>query len=137
MRPHELNPLFTDVTVLKGVGDKGRQALTRLLARISAELYGGIESVPKIPRIHELLFHLPVGVIDRRHRPDIMQLRDGMLATLLVTVEAHYPPPAGRRKAPHRVVCVDATGSITLAFFNAKDVWLRDTLPIGKCRTLM
>jgi ATP-dependent DNA helicase RecG len=132
MRPHELNPLFTDVTVLKGVGDKGRQALTRLLARISAELYGGIESVPKIPRIHELLFHLPVGVIDRRHRPDIMQLRDGMLATLLVTVEAHYPPPAGRRKAPHRVVCVDATGSITLAFFNAKDVWLRDTLPIGK-----
>ena len=132
MRPNELNPLFTEVTALKGVGDNARKAMARLITRISATLYGGIESAPTVPRIRDLLFHLPVGVIDRRHRPDICELRDGMIATLLVTVEAHYPPPAGRRKAPHRVVCVDDTGSLTLAFFNAKAQWLNDKLPIGK-----
>ena len=60
MRPILLNPLFASLTSLPGVGPKLERLYARLLDRDG-------------PRVVDLLFHLPAGVIDRRARP---KLRD-------------------------------------------------------------
>ena len=54
MRPALLNPLFTPVTSLGGVGSKQDRLLRYLLDR------------DETPRLVDLLLHLPASVIDRR-----------------------------------------------------------------------
>ena len=49
MRPEILNPLFTEVEALKGVGPQ----LAKLLKKLG------------IGRIVDLLYHLPTGAIER------------------------------------------------------------------------
>ena len=52
MRPPVLNPLFAALTSLPGVGPRLEKLYARLLDRAA-------------PRVIDLLFHLPSGVIDR------------------------------------------------------------------------
>ena len=56
-RPEILNPLFTLVTSLSGVGPRQDKLLRYLLGR------------NETPRLVDLLLHLPSNVIDRRARP--------------------------------------------------------------------
>ncbi|HCB74643.1 MAG TPA: hypothetical protein DEP91_00440, partial [Sphingomonas bacterium] len=49
MRPQLLNPLFAEITALKGVGP----ALAKPLERL------------KIARVVDMAFHLPTGYVDR------------------------------------------------------------------------
>ena len=49
MRPEILNPLFTEVEALKGVGPQ----LTKLLKRLN------------LTRLVDVLYHLPTGAIER------------------------------------------------------------------------
>ena len=53
MRPELLNPLFTEVEALKGVGPGLAKALKRL----------------DLTRAVDLVYHLPTGTIDRIHAP--------------------------------------------------------------------
>src|SRR3979490_2788830 len=59
MRPALLNPLFTPVTTLGGVGPKQDRLFRYLLGRDDT------------PRLVDLLLHLPASVIDRRAPPKI------------------------------------------------------------------
>ena len=70
MRPAILNPLFTPVTTLSGVGPKQDKLLRYLLDRSDT------------PRLVDLLLHLPTGVIDRRARPKIRDAVPGTVVTL-------------------------------------------------------
>lgn len=117
MRPSVLNPLFTDTTVLPGVGPK----LAALIGRAAG------------PRVIDLLLTPPAGLIDRSARPLIADARLSELATLEVTVDSHHPPPKGRR-LPYKVVCSDESGFVTLVFFRAREDYLQKTLPEGKKR---
>src|SRR5262245_61219721 len=56
MRPLALSPLFASLRSLTGVGPKLEKLYARLLDR-------------EAPRVVDLLFHMPSGVIDRRARP--------------------------------------------------------------------
>ena len=62
MRPLVLNPLFASLTSLPGVGPKLEKLYARLLDR-------------EAPRVVDLLFHLPSGVIDRRARPKLNEVQ--------------------------------------------------------------
>lgn len=124
MRPEVLNALFRSVTSLDGVGPKIAVALGRLLCPPA----GGE------PRVVDLLFHLPVGLIDRRNQPGIAFSPEGAIVTLKVRVDRHQKPPSGNRRVPYRVYCHDDTGEIALTFFHAKDTWLEKTLPVGETR---
>jgi ATP-dependent DNA helicase RecG len=124
MRPELLNPYFSSLTSLPGIGPKLRQLVTKLLLGTSA----GGEA-----RIVDLLFHLPSGVIDRRDRPGIAHARAGAIATLDLHVDRHQPAPRNSR-APYKVWCHDDTGEIELVFFHAQSDWLQKTLPIGDRR---
>ena len=57
MRPDLLNPLFADVTSLKGVGDKVAKLFQKVL---------GKGATPA--RVVDLLLRPPVAVVDRRYR---------------------------------------------------------------------
>ena len=121
MRPSELNPLFVPAATLKGVGAKIEPLLDRLVGRQT--------------RAIDLLFHLPLGVVDRRSRPKIRDAaRDGVV-TLETRVVNHQPPSSSRSgKAPFKVLVEDETGDVTLIFFHNSAAWIAKSLPIGAKR---
>ena len=126
MRPEILTPLFASLKGLPGVGPKSAVLFDRLLE--GANPVAGSEA-----RVVDLLFHLPVSVIDRRHTPKVGEAVDGAIATLLVTVAEHRAPPRGSR-APYKVIAYDDTGDLTLVFFSARADWLTKLLPEGETR---
>ena len=122
MRPLVLSPLFASLTSLPGVGPKLEKLYARLLDR-------------EAPRVVDLLFHLPSGVIDRRARPKLNEVQAGQVVTVAVTVDEHRPPPRNRPRAPYRIVTSDDTGqTLTLTYFNAREDYLRKLLPEGETR---
>ena len=86
MRPQILFPLFAPLATLPGMGPK--------LAPLVVRAVGG-------DKVADLLWHRPVGLVDRRSTPPVAQAPDGAVATLVVTVEQHVPPRT--RTLPWRV----------------------------------
>ena len=121
MRSALLNPLFAALTSLPGIGPRLEKLYARLLER-------------EAPRVIDLLFHLPSGVIDRRARPKLNDVQDGQLVTVAVTVERHRPAPPNRPRAPYQIYTSDETGTLTLTFFNARPDYLEKLLPVGETR---
>ena len=56
-------------------------------------------SIPRedVPRVVDLLFHMPAGAIDRRARPKLRDVVPDTVVTVAVTVDRHRPAP------PHRL----------------------------------
>ena len=113
-RPFDLDPLFRPLTVLPGIGPRS--------AALIEKLVGG-------PKVLDLLWHLPIEVIDRRFAPKINEAPNGRIATIEVTVGKHSPN--ARRAQPYRVQCKDETGTIALVFFHANKGWIEKQLPVG------
>src|SRR3954453_20450300 len=118
MRPSILFPLFADTRTLPGVGPK----VEKLIARAAGT------------RLIDLIFALPVGIIDRSYRPKLKDAQEGRIATVEVTVEKHLPSRDPRR--PYRVRCADETGFIELVFFRVKGDYLTRTIPVGARRVI-
>jgi ATP-dependent DNA helicase RecG len=118
MRPAILFPLFADIRTLPGVGPK----LEKLIAKVAG------------PRLVDLVFDLPVGVVDRSYRPKLAAAETGRIATIEVTVLEHKP---NRVKAqPYKVVVSDDTSLMELVFFRAHADYLAGLLPTGSRRVL-
>ena len=60
MRPSLLDPLFSSITILAGVGSKVAALIERVLP---------VDLGDREARVGDLLFVLPNSVIDRRNRP--------------------------------------------------------------------
>ena len=123
MRPHLLTPLFAPATTLPGVGPKVGRLFDRLL--------GGNEASA---RVADVLFHLPIGTIDRRARPKLKDAVWDAMATIEVRVVEHRQPASARGKAPFKVLVEDDTGDCELVFFLANHSWIEKALPIGARR---
>lgn len=121
-RPEILNPLFTLVTSLSGVGPRQDKLLRYLLGRTET------------PRLVDLLLHLPSNVIDRRARPKIRDAVPGTVVTLEVTIDRHRPSPPGRSRAPYLVYASDDTGDVLLTYFRGKRDYIEKLLPVGEKR---
>ena len=124
MRPARLAPLFATVRSLKGVGPKVEGLLNKLVAPRGATAHA---------RVIDLLWHLPVGIIDRAITPRIADARIGELATLEVTVTEHRSGGGRRRgRAPYKILVEDASGAaFELVYFNADPAYLKRLLPVG------
>jgi ATP-dependent DNA helicase RecG len=122
MRPALLNPLFTPVTSLAGVGPKQDKLFRYLLDRTET------------PRLVDLLLHLPASVIDRRARPKIRDAVPGTVVTLEVTVDRHRPTQGRNARAPHLVYASDETGDVVLTYFRAQPGYVEKLLPVGAKR---
>lgn len=131
MRSEQLYFLFSPVTRIKGVGSAVSETLMRLLPRAS-QLGGNA-----LPLVRDLLFHLPVGIIDRRVSYPLVSVPDGVVATFVVTVESHHPPANSRySKKPYKVVCSNETGTLALVFFNVHGDYVKKSLPVGEQRVV-
>ena len=113
-RPFALDPLFTSIRTLGGVGPK--------LSALYVKLCG--------PSVLDLLFHMPTNMIDRRYSPKISELSKDGIATLKITINEHIPGHG--RNRPWRVSCSDETGGIDLVFFHPRKDWLMSQLPVGE-----
>ena len=116
-RPAVLEPLFQPVSALGGVGTH----LSKMLVKVAG------------PEIVDLLWHLPVGLLDRRYTPKIGELKQACIATLELTIDRHEP---GRGRSPYRVRCRDETGFIEIVFFNVRGPYLLRQLPVGEKRLI-
>ena len=118
MRPQSLFPIFGDIGSLPGIGPRLKEPMARVAG----------------PRIVDLLWALPTGLVDRRHAPKIAEAAIGEIATITVRIDAHEAPGAPKR--PYRVICSDETGFMALVFFHAKQNWLEKTYPVGEMRVV-
>jgi len=118
MRPAILFPLFAETRTLGGVGPK----LEKLIAKVAG------------PRIIDLIFDLPVGLIDRSYRPKLIEAESGRIATVSVNVLDHIAPRD--RRQPYRIRCSDDTAVIELIYFHAHADYLNRTLPAGSKRII-
>ena len=122
MRSPLLDPLFASLTTLPGIGPKLDKLYRRLLGRVEE------------PRIVDLLFHLPAGVIDRRARPKLRDIQSDNVVTVKVQVDRHRPAPPGRDRAPHLIYTSDETGDLVLTYFRARRDYLQKLFPVGETR---
>jgi ATP-dependent DNA helicase RecG len=114
MRPDILNPLFAEVEVLKGIGP----ALAKPLHRL------------KLDRVVDILFHLPVGWIDRKRVEALDEADVGR--TIVVALTARDYRQGGR--GPLRIFAEDGAGNyVTLTYFNNPG-WGKKQLPLGEAR---
>ncbi|MBB4574100.1 ATP-dependent DNA helicase RecG [Rhizobium lentis] len=120
MRPAILDPLFSPISGLPGVGPKVAELLVKLLGRETVEDC----------RVIDLLFHAPFSLIDRRNQPGIALAPQGAIVTITARVDRHQVPPRGKSNVPYRVFLHDETGELTLVFFRGQAAWLEKQLPI-------
>ena len=118
MRPEVLNTLFSEITRLPGVGKRTSKLVEAMAG----------------PRVVDLLWHLPSGIIDRRYAPEVAHARTGVVATMTVGVDTHAAP--GNPRRPYKVYCSDETGTLALVFFHARADYLRRVLPEGETRVV-
>ena len=122
MRPAILDPLFSPVSALPGVGPKIAELLVKLLGR----------ETPDETRVVDLLFHAPHSLIDRRNQPGIARAPHGAIVTVTAWVDRHQAPPRGKSNIPYRVILHDETGELTLVFFRGQAAWLEKQLPLDE-----
>ena len=116
MRPDILNPLFAEVTALKGVGPAVARPLERL----------------HLSRVVDVALHLPTGWIDRVARDELMASDAGRtIAITLTPVEYRI----SRGRGPTRVQATDARGNyVGLTYFGGNSGWVKKLLPLGEPR---
>ncbi len=114
MRPDILNPLFTEVEALKGVGT----ALSKPLARLG------------LLRVIDLLFHLPTGYVDR-HPVNALEMKDvGRVISIILTPVDYKQGFSGR--GPLRIHATDAGGDhVSLVYFGGSTSYAKKQLPLG------
>ncbi|RXR27710.1 ATP-dependent DNA helicase RecG [Sphingobium fluviale] len=119
MRPELLNPLFAEISVLKGVGN----ALSKPLDRLG------------LTKMVDLTFHLPTGWVER-HRVSRLDHND-IGRTIIITLTPTDYRAGGSPRAPFRVWAVDAEGNgVSLVYFGKNSGWPRKLLPIGEPRVI-
>ena len=123
MRPAILNPLFSPIASLPGVGPKTGKQFDRLLERGAAGA-----------RLIDILLHLPHATIDRRERPKISEAPRDQVVLLEARVVEHRPPSGRYAKGPYRVLVEDDTGDLQLVFFHSNVDWIQKSLPVGEVR---
>lgn len=118
MRPEPLFPLFAEATTLPGIGP-------RVLKLVARAAHGD--------RVIDVLWTLPIALVDRRHAPPAAQAAAGRIATFDLAILEHQP--AERPRQPHRVRAADPDGTpVTLVFFHGRaDDWRR-LMPEGERR---
>jgi ATP-dependent DNA helicase RecG len=127
MRPLELIPLFASAKSLAGIGPR-----MEILLKKALKLPPGVSE----PRLIDLLWHAPTGVIDRRATPAVAAAVPGTIATLEVRVLKHKPASRGNNRAPYKVTCEDDSARIDLVFFHAERKFIERQLPVGSVRII-
>jgi ATP-dependent DNA helicase RecG len=118
MRPEILNPLFTEVEALKGVGPQVAKLLKKL----------------DLTRVVDLLYHLPTGAIERVRAPAASASLLGR--NVILDMKPFETRESRSGRGPMRVFAADGDGNtISLIYFNNPG-WAKRSLPVGQTRTV-
>ena len=118
MRPEILNPLFTEVEALKGVGPQVAKTLKRL----------------DLTRAVDLIYHLPTGSIERVRASAASA--DLLGRNVILDLKPFEVRENRSGRGPMRVFASDADGNtISLIYFNNPG-WAKRQLPLGQMRTV-
>src|SRR5437868_7442960 len=118
MRPEILNPLFTEVEALKGVGPQVAKLLKKL----------------ELTRVVDLLYHLPTGAIERVRAPAASAALLGR--NVILDLKPFETRESRSGRGPMRVFTADGDGNtISLIYFNNPS-WAKRSLPMGQTRTI-
>ena len=109
----ESNPIYDDITYLKGVGPKRAKQL---------KAYG-------LHKILDILYHLPRKYLDRRNIKPINQIKIGEQAVVIGKIMTKNIKQMGRRKL-FQVTISDGTGEIQCVWFNALS-WITEKFNIN------
>ncbi len=108
------NSLFDPVINIKGIGPKIEKKLQ------DKNIYNKVD----------LLLNLPTGTIDRRFCPKLDQLEVGKISTVFATpIKYNFPRI---RNLPSRVTCQDEFSKIDLVFFNSRENYIKQVLPLNE-----
>ena len=113
MRPFVLDPLFISLRRLSGVGEKLAGCLEKLCG----------------PCIIDLLWHLPVAMIDRRHIAKMGNILSGQTVTVLGTVLQHTPARGFGK--PFYITLADDTDVLQIVHFKNPGGYLEKTYPLN------
>ncbi|MEO5939211.1 MAG: ATP-dependent DNA helicase RecG [Sphingomonas sp.] len=115
MRPDILNPLFAEVTALKGVGPGLAKPLDKL----------------GLHRVVDVAFHLPTGFIDRVPRDELDMADAGR--TIAITLTPVDYKTSASPCGPTRVHAIDAKGNyVSLIYFGGSSGWVKKLLPLNE-----
>jgi len=106
--------LFQNINALKGVGEKTKKLLKK----------------KKIERISDLLWNFPYGHTDRSNIKNLDELEVGKIATIKVKVVKYNFPRI--RNLPSKVSCEDEKGKVDVIFFNSREGYIKNILPLNK-----
>ena len=106
--------LLSDLSSLKGVGDKTKNLLKK----------------KNINNLFDLLWKLPKSYTDRSLSIKIQDLKIGETQTITIIPQKYNFPRV--RKLPNRVLCTDETGEIDCVFFNSYEGYIKKILPLSK-----
>lgn len=116
MRPDLLNPLFAEVSGLKGVGP----GLARPLDKLG------------LTRLRDLAYHLPDRFVSRRAIANLDEASVGENVVVALTVREHR---ASSGRGPFRVLAEDAVGNVaTITYFGRAAYSARKLFPVGEKR---
>jgi len=118
MRPQILNPLFTGIEKLKGVGSKNFKLLRNLCG----------------DKIVNLMWHLPTNLIDRTYCEPLVYAKAGNIWTGVVSIKEHIVPPT--KKQPYKIVVTDGTEELTLNFFKYYKDAFQKSLLVGSKKAI-
>ena len=114
MTNNTYNYLLSDLTKLKGVGDKTYNILKK----------------KKINNVFDLLWRLPRSYTDRSKSTKIRDLKIGEVQTVtMVPYKYNFPRI---RNLPNKIYCKDDTGEMDCIFFNSFEGYIKKILPLNK-----
>src|SRR5690349_8293489 len=117
MRPDVLNPLFSEVETLDGVGPKMTKPLDKL----------------GLTRVRDVAHHLPDRFVTRRPVENLDQASVGEQVVVPLTVIEHRAARSGR--GPYNVLAQDALGNVaSLTYFGKASYTAKKQLPVGAKR---
>lgn len=122
MRSSELNKLFTNISILNGIGP----TLSKKYLKI-------IQNEIKLPepRIIDILWHFPYKIVDRNLSTNISDSQSNEISTFKIKVKQHLLP---RRKGlPHKVIVYDDSSELEIIFF-VSNYYIKELLPLDSVR---
>ena len=116
MRSEIINPLFSSISSIPGIGPKLENLFNRLVGK----------------RIVNLLWHIPYNVIKRNMHKNLHDAKINTLITCKVKIIKHIYSKYS--KQPYRVNCLCNDVPIDIVFFNARIPVVKSLLPINEER---
>ena len=108
----KLGFLLTPLKKLSGFTDRSMKLYERLLLKRSLDF-------EKELKVIDLLYHKPEKVLFRKENPDLRMVQDSDLITVKVVVDDYKIPY--KNYQPHKILCHNQTGFITVVYFKMLD----------------